>query len=649
MNYDALFKPIKINGMTLKNRLIMSPVTTRLADADLAVSERMVDYWAERARGGAAMICTEAFYLKKEYCSGGNNVILDTDLCIPGIANLADAIHMNGSKLCVQLGAGPGRNSIFCLREGRLPMSASAVPSVADPNIVCRAMEIDEIEGIIQLYHDAAERVKMAGADAICIHAHNGYLIDQFMSPEWNLRTDEYGGSFEGRMKFPVEIIKAVRSAVGAAFPIIFRITLDHMTPTGRKVKDGIEILKYLEDKGVDAFDIDAGSYEALDYIFTPFYNGTACELFVADGVKASGIKLPLINAGAHTPESALKAVEDGLIDIAMIGRGFVADPEFANKLKNGQREDIRPCLRCNEECSQRIISRRVPISCAVNCQVGQERRFAITKAAKPVKLAVIGAGPAGLEAARVAALEGHEVELFDRDSGLGGQMQYISTPDFKSQMKALVRWYTRQMKELGIKVTLGREITPGDAALADADVIFFAGGSRQIRLPLLGIDRENVMNVLEAHKRAAEIKDNTVVIAGGGLSGCDLALELSMAGNRVTVVEMTEKMAGDVFAINKIALMRMLKENNVTLLPGHKAVGITESSLEAEVVKTGERRELAADLIIYSFGSKPDEALISEYKKVYGDRLAVIGDSSAPGKICNAIHSGYSAAFNIR
>lgn len=224
--YDALFTPVTINKMTLKNRVIMSPVTTKFGDKNANITPKMVDYFAERARGGASMVTTEAFYLKPEYSIGANSVVLDCDDVIPALTDLADAVHLYGSKLCVQIGGGSGRTALWGISPENPPMCASAVPSFADPNLICREMTLDEIHDEIQCFYETALRIKMAGADAINIHAHNGYLIDQFMSEVWNKRTDEYGGSFENRMRFAKEIIEAIRKAVGHDFPIIYRITL---------------------------------------------------------------------------------------------------------------------------------------------------------------------------------------------------------------------------------------------------------------------------------------------------------------------------------------------------------------------------------------------------------------------------------------
>ncbi len=625
----------------------MSPVTTKFGDANGCITPKMVDYYTERARGGAAMIVTEAFYLQPKYSLGNNSIILNNDSVIPGLTDLADAIHLYGSKLCVQIGAGSGRTALVGISAENPPVSASAVPSFANPNLICREMTLDEIHEIIDSFYASALRVKMAGADAINIHAHNGYLIDQFMSSVWNKRTDEYGGNFENRMRFAVEIIQSIRKAVGPDFPIIFRITLDHKFPGGRTVDESLEILKYLEANGVDALDIDSGCYESLDYIFTPYYLGDACEMYVTQKVKESGIQIPLLNAGSHTPETAKKAVEDGLVDLVMIGRGMIADPQFANKLRLGDREDIRPCLRCNEECTKRLMMSLAPISCAVNCQVGQETRAEIRPAAVQKHIAIIGGGPAGLEAARVAALQGHTVDLFEQDSALGGLVHYIDTPDFKTQMLSLVEWYEYQMSKLGVNVHLNHTVSLETDDFSDADYIFYAGGAKSIKPNIKGIDSPNVENVIEAHKHTADLPHN-IVIAGGGLSGCDLGLEIAMTGRQVTIVEMADRVANDLFMINQISLFTKFAENNIQILTGHKVIEISDHELVAEKTGSKEIVRIPADKIIYSFGSKPDRTFESQLKEKYAGKVTVIGDADFPGKISSAVRAGFSAALSI-
>ena len=264
--YAPLFQPLQIGGLTLKNRIVMSPMTTRLPTADHQITERMVDYFEARAKGGAAMLTTEAFYVGKNF-AGPNTVALDSNDKIPMLASLCDAVHAHGSLLCVQLGCGLGRYDAFG-RNGEPPSTSSAIPTYAKPEINCREMTLDEIHKVISQYEKAAKRAVKAGADAINIHGHNGYLIDQFMSAQFNTRTDEYGGSLENRMCYATEIVAAVRRAVGPKVPVIFRFSVDLCFQGSRGLEESVEMLRVLQDSGVDALDLDTGATESMDWIF---------------------------------------------------------------------------------------------------------------------------------------------------------------------------------------------------------------------------------------------------------------------------------------------------------------------------------------------------------------------------------------------
>lgn len=645
--YDALLKPIKINGMTLKNRMIMSPVTTLYPDENFGVSQKMIDYFAERAKGGAAMVTTEACYLDKRLTTGFPSVVIDREFAIPKLSDLADAVHLYGCKLCIQVGAGSGRNELL-VDPANPPRSASATPSIGNPDVLCKPFTIEEIKDIVRMYGETAARIKMSGADAINIHAHNGYIIDQFMSEVWNQRTDEYGGSFENRMRLAAEIVETVRSVCGPDFPIIFRISLDHKFEGGRKPEDSIKMLQYLQEKGVDAFDIDAGAYESLDYIFNPYYLGDACQYDVAPGVKEAGITVPLINTGNHTIDTAAQMISDGVVDIAQFGRSFLADPEFPNKVADGHNEKIRPCIRCNEFCTNRMLGFR-PITCAVNYQVGHEKQFEISKAATPRNVVVIGGGPGGMEAARVCALKGHKVTLYEKGETLGGMINYAATPAFKNMLKKYVIWQAETIQELGVRVTLNTEIGAEDVVLKEADYIIYAGGSAPVKPPIPGLDKG--LEIKEAHQLAmnGKLDAESILIAGGGLSGCDFGIEMVQAGKKVTVIEMMDDIANDMGMVNKISLGRLIAQYGLDIQTGHRVTAFTDEGIETEIVATGETELFKGDLIVYSFGTKPLSGLGKELTDRYGSKVIVIGDASKTGKVGDAVHSGFEAAFCIR
>ncbi|MCG1012059.1 FAD-dependent oxidoreductase [Tepidanaerobacter sp. GT38] len=641
--YAKLFEPMRIGKMLVKNRIVMSPMGTFTPMQDGTESEEGIRYYEERARGGVGLIITGSMFINEVTAQGGPTIAVDNPRAIPKATVLCERVHRWGAKICISLSPGTGRNGMPNIGE-RVPISSSEIPSFYDPNIICRALTTEEIHEMMKDWANAALFAKRAGFDAIEIHAHAGYLIDQFLSPIWNKRTDEYGGSLENRARFAVEIVKTVRSVVGDDMPILFRIALDHRFDGGRTIEDSMPLLKILEEAGVDAFDVDAGAYESMDYIFPPHYLGEACMAYVCKEARKH-VNVPILNSGNHSPETALELLNSGDCDFVMFGRQAIADPYFPKKLMENRREDIRPCILCNEECIGRIFDRLTQLSCAVNPSAGFENYMEIEETYEPKNIVVIGAGPAGLEAARTAALKGHNVTVYEKHDFIGGIVKMVATAPFKKRLRELIDWYDVQLKKLGVKVVLGTEVKADDPMLKAADHIIIATGSEPIMPAIKGIDNANVVDVVEAHHKGISGKD--VVICGGGLSGCDAALELAMKGKKVTVVEMLDECARDAMPINRISLMRMLAENNVTLMTNSKVVEITSRGVMVEK-QGGVREEIPADTVIIAFGQTNKNDFVDEVVAKYYMKTTVVGDAEKVGKVGNAIRTGFYAAMAI-
>ncbi|OPJ62550.1 NAD(P)/FAD-dependent oxidoreductase [Clostridium oryzae] len=646
MNYNNLFTPFKIGKMEVKNRLVFSPMGTNSSHIDGTIANDEIDYFEERAKGGVGLIIMGCQFLSKEIAQGSLEGILEQTYVIPQLTTVCEAVQRYGAKIIAQISCGTGRNA-FPNMLGEPPMSASPIPSTFNPAVNCRPMSYEDIQDVMKKFANSAKIAKDAGFDGIEIHGHAGYLIDQFLSPIWNKREDEYGGTPEKRTRFAREIVRSIRGAVGPDMPILFRISLDHRFEGGRTLEDSMPLIKLLEEEGVDAVDIDAGSYETIDYIFPPAYLGDACMDYVCEPARKT-VNIPILNSGNHTPETAVKLIESGNADFVMFGRQLIADPEMPNKLMNGLREEVRPCIRCNEDCIGRIAGRLTKLSCSVNIQACDEARFAIKPAAKAKKVVIIGAGPAGLEAARVAALEGHNVTVFEKENVIGGQLAAAATPAFKSQLRRLVGWYELQLKKLGVDLQLGKEIHAEDKALMDCDNIIVATGAVPFNPPIKGIDSSNVINVIDAHKNKELLKGENIVICGGGLSGCDSALELATEeGKNVAIVEMMDSIAKDVMFINKAALIPALEKAGVKAYTSCKVTSIDEQGVHVEKAD-GTSELIKADTVVTAFGMRKNNKLAEELKAKYHIKTRVVGDCEKVGKVGTAIRMGFFAAMSL-
>ena len=644
--YDILFTPFKIGSMEVRNRIVEAPHGTNAANADGTLSDDRISFYSRRAQGGVGLIIEGCTFISQDLASGCIEGSIKENYSIPRQSLLVESVHRHGAKIAIQLSCGVGRNA-FPSRFTH-PMSASAIPATLDPNIICKAMDSDDIEMVMGGFTRAAANAAKAGFDAIEIHAHAGYLIDQFLSPVWNKRTDEYGGSIENRCRFAVEAVQAVKKGAGSSMPVIFRISLDHRFPGGRTLDESVEILKILEKGGVDAFDVDAGSYETIEYIFPPAYLGDACMAYVTEAARKA-VSVPIMNAGNHTPETAVKLIESGNDDFVMFARGLIADPDLPKKLREGNREDVRPCIRCNEDCIGRTMASKMALlSCAVNTEACQERFMSIPKTASPKKVCIIGAGPAGLEAARTAAISGHKVTVFEASDRIGGLVSAAATPSFKGQLRALIEYYEVQLKKLGVDLRLNTPVEADSDLLNGYDRYIIAAGSEPSMPPIPGLDHSKVISILDAHLNKDSVKGENIVICGGGLSGCDLALELAIDyGKHPKIVEMAPRLAPNLSMMNYAGLNLKLNEYKVESYIKCKVKLIDDKGVHI-ILEDGSEECLAADTVVNAFGLRKHEQYAHAVRDRFGWRARIIGDCDKIGRIGTAIRDGYFAGTTI-
>ena len=636
--YCELLKPFSIGNMTVKNKIVMSPMGPNDGNIDGTIGDSSIDYYTERAKGGTGMIITGALMLAASELINCLDGLVTENYAVHKLATLCKSVHRYNTKIIAQISVGTGRNG-HPNENGEPLYSSSVLPLADDPTQMTRPMTVEEIKDFVKRYRKAAEIAKKAGFDGIEIHAHVGYLLDQFMSSCWNKREDEYGGSIENRLRFPLELVQAIKEVNGKDYPVLYRMALCHLFEGGRTIEEGIELIKALEAGGVDALDLDAGSYENLDYVFPPTYLGDACLAFVAQPA-LDAVDIPILVSGNNTPETGLELIKKGAIP--MFGRSLIADPYFGKKLLENRREDIRPCIRCNEKCIGNPFFYNRKLGCAINVEANDEARFKLEPVTSKKNIVVIGAGPAGLEAARVLSLRGHEVTVFEKEDHIGGQIAAAATPSFKSPLRNLIKWFEIQLEKQNVTINLSTEITPDDPRLEEYDYIVVAVGATTFAPKLPGIDGANVVDILEAHFNKELVKGDNIVICGGGLSGCDYALELALDEKKtnVTIVEMQDEVAKDVNLINKISLLTKLAGNGVKMLTGTKVLSFDETGVLVE--KSSGTEHIAADTIITAFGTKKRADFVNAIQEKYYTKAHVIGDCDSVSNVGNAVTTGY-------
>ncbi len=644
-----LFRPGKIGSVELKNRIVMAPMgTTGLVELDGRYSQRGIDHFVARARGGVGLIETGLMAVdveieRRALGPWSHLPRADSPIYIARLNELTDAVHEEGARIAAQLTAGFGRVARGAIANPGWAIAPSPQPCYWNPNAIARELSNEDIEKLIKSFGIAANTVRMAGFDAVEIHAHEGYLVDQFMTAIWNRRIDKYGGDLNGRLRFPLEIIASIRKAVGADFPVIFRMAGKHHTEGGREIDESRVVAKRLEAAGVDAFHVDSGCYDAWNWAHPPGYMEPGTSLIWAAAIKEV-VAVPVIAVGRMGyPELAERAIAEGKADFIALGRALLADPEWPNKVKEGRVDDIRPCIGDHDGCMGRIMIEGKYLSCTVNPQTGREKELAIFPAPQKKSVLVIGGGPAGMEAARVAALRGHRVALWEKNGELGGNLIAAAVPAFKSDLRLLIQYLSGQIKKLGVKIRFHQETTPEKVKKAHPDVVILAVGARPLLpdIPIKGVTMVAATDLLLGRTKAGQ----DVVVVGGGAVGCETALWLARQGKRVTVLEMLGEAMADLFVANKRQLTQMMNDAGVAVFTGVRIVGATRKGLT--ITQSGKKKIVEADTLVAAVGLTSERGLADQLKDVPSP-VHLIGDCSAPGKIQSAIWGAYKLARRI-
>ncbi|MDD5702539.1 MAG: FAD-dependent oxidoreductase [Dehalococcoidales bacterium] len=678
MKYKSLLSPGRIGSMELKNRIVLAPMGTYLAGRDGLVTDRLKAYYAARAGGGVGLVI--AGVAAVDYPRGRvmtRQIGISEDKFIPGLSELAEAVHKNGARLGIQLQHG-GRIAAPFLSGGHEPVSASVVPLVPAELGLTRELTVPEIEQIVQRFAEAAKRAKAAGIDGVEIHAGHGYLINQFLSRSNNKRLDEYGGSLPGRARFLLEIIREVRKAVGVQYPLWCRLDGQEFSIVdGITREEALETADMIENAGVDAIHV-TGYGGSAGYHFTeaPLVNAPDYLIPLARGIKGH-VKIPVIAVGRIDLDTAEQLLRRGEADFIAMGRALLADFELPHKIAEGSEEDIRRCIYCYS-CVHQIFVRG-NICCSVNALVGKESEPAPALPEKKKWVVVVGGGPAGLEAARTAALRGHRVILYEKERFLGGSLRFASV--VRRENEDLIKFLTGQLRRLKVEIKCGEPVTPETIDRIRPDALILATGAVR-HLPAIPgissahvIDGDDLRQLLGGNtggKAARKLNigqklmillgsrlfgslaspgtvrrlsgiwmplGKRVAVMGGGMVGCELAVFLAERGRKVTVLETADQVAPEMSLPLRWITLEKMERNQVTVLTEVKYEEVVPRGVNI-LLKDGSRQTVHADTVILAVGSEPEKDLLKAYEgkapEVYlaGDcgKLSYIKDSVAEG-----------------
>lgn len=653
--YPNLLSPGKIGKVELRNKTVMAAMGMSQSDNGF-VNKAVINHYAERAKGGVGAIIVEVTCVDSPLgLNTKGMLIIDDDKYIPGMAQLADAIHEGGSKAFLQLshtGRGARRKII-----GAQPVGPSAVAMpysymMGLANETPRALKIDEIKDIEEKYAQAALRAKKAGFDGVEIHAVGYYLGQQFLSRTANIRTDEYGGSRENRIRFHLNIIKRIRELCGEDFAVIVKLSVIEMGKDGGiSMLDGLYYCKEFQKAGVDAIEVlagiwsgEAGKNQKSESAYSDCMAVALCLVMKIGLMLTAGKKkITLIGGGrAQNPVASERALKSGQCDLIFIGHGLLAQPDLVNLIDEDREDEIRPCIGCGH-CINHQLQHGERAICSGNAVLARgDNDHTIIPAETKKKVVVIGAGVAGVEAARIAAMRGHTVDIYDAANEVGGQMNLACKPPFKQHLGLMKPYLERQLELHGINVHLGKKMTKEDVIALNPDAVVCATGVKNAVLKVEGAERAvNATDIL-----SGKTSGKNVVVIGGGSIGCETAEFLAKQGKKVSIIEMTDSLAGNTGKTAQTILLGHLKGNKVDILTNCSVEKITATDVVYRT-KDGKRNSVKADTVVVAIGTRPESSLYESLKDEIGE-IYNIGDSNGGGIIPNAVYDGYTVGNMI-
>jgi 2,4-dienoyl-CoA reductase (NADPH2) len=667
MEFPHLFSPININNVELKNRVVLTAMHLGYTPEG-RVTDRFTDFYTVRAKGGVGLIIVGGCLID-EYAGAGSMLRIDEDRFIPGLKTLTDSVKAEGSKIAAQLYQA-GRYAHSSMIGGKKPISASAIRSKLTGESP-RALELDEIPARQDKFAEAALRAKDSGFDAVEILGSAGYLISQFLSPLTNKREDKYGGSFENRMRFGLEVTEKVRKAVGPDVPIIMRLAGNEFMKGGNTNEEAKTFASELEKVGVDLFNVTGGWHETRVPQLTMFVPRKGF-VYLAQGIK-SAVSAPVLSSNRiNDPYLADEILRNGHADLVTMARGLLADPDLLAKAREGRSDQICHCVACNQGCFDAVFQNR-PVTCLVNPRAGKEAETRLTPAAQVKKVLVIGGGPAGMKAACTAAERGHQVTLAERANELGGQLLLNRHIPGRKEMVTAAIDLTNNLRALHVNTLLRKEVYKEFVKEMEPDVVILATGASPLLPNIPGIETEGVVTAWDVLSGKANVGEN-VVIVGGNAVGLETAIYLADQGtlppevlhflvanraeswetlerlvNRgskhVTVVEIMKKPGQDIGGSTRWTVMMELRRLGVNILTGAKAARIGPEGVEIE--KGEDRNLLPADSVVIAAGAKSDNRLLAEIEDLVPE-IHTIGDAREPRNALEAIKEGFLTGLRI-
>lgn len=689
MKYDLLFSPMKIGNVEIKNRVVMAPMLMGFGTFNGDATEQMINYYEERAKGGTGLIVTEITRVNDlTGASSFGQLSASKDRNIPSIKKLAHRVQQHGAKIFVELHH-PGRqnvnlmintvpisvafdkimpgNSYSKLLYGSIvPVGKKLVekdlffktvsPSATDKSKFAesknRELTVKEIKKIISQFGDAALRVKKADCDGVVLHASHGYLIQQFLSPATNKRSDAYGGSLENRMRFLLEIIDDVRAKCGKDFPLVVRLTVDEMydkigqNGKGYSLDEGLKMAKILNDKGIDAIDVSSASYDTFNYWLEPTTFECGWRKYLAEEVKKV-VDIPVIAANLiRTPQQAEKQLEDGIQDFISLGRPQIADPYWCQKAKDGRENEIKRCVCCLY-CFESMMHGAYEGDhgyCSVNPLVGRETET-LPKNGNGKKVVIVGAGVAGLTAAELLAKRNFDVTVLEKENKAGGQINLADKPPHKAKLHWCVEDLEVNAVKNGAKIEYGVLADKELIKSYNPEYIIIATGGNAVHPK--AFDKPNVVTVTEVLNGTVKLENSKVCVIGSGMTGLETSELLVEQGNKVTIVEMADKIAPGAWFQQLDDALPKLRAADTVFLTSTKLADVKENGVIVNDLKTGVTSEIECDKVVLSMGVRPDDSLYNEIKDEFKN-IYKIGDCVKTGRIFNATQDGYNIAKSI-